>query len=63
MRSVVCKNFSELKDLLRSYEPGTAYIVNPPSSNGEIVITFLTEEDIYELPPALEINGTLVTRQ
>lgn len=39
-----------------------AYIVSPPSSNGEIIITFLTEEDLYDLPVVLENNGTRATR-
>lgn len=39
-----------------------AYIVSPLSSNGEITVTFLTAEDLYDLPAVLEDNGTQATQ-
>lgn len=62
MRKVVCKNFQELMEQVRSSEPNTAYIVSAPSSNGEITITFLTAEDMLELPATSVELGTAVTR-
>lgn len=61
MRKVVCKNFQELMEQVHSSEPGTAYIVSAPSSNGEITITFLTLEDMLELPVTSAELGTAAT--
>lgn len=62
MRKVVCKNFQELMEQVRSSEPDMAYIVSAPSSNGEITITFLTVEDMLELPVTPEDSGIAATR-
>ena len=62
MRKIVCKDLNELKEHVRSLGRSMAYIVSPPSSNGEITVTFLTAEDMYDLPAVLENNGTPATR-
>lgn len=61
MRKALCKNLQELMEQVLLSEESTVYIVSAPSSDGVITIIFLTEEDLSELLPVLEMNGLPVT--